>query len=69
MGWFNSHSGPKSSGSQESSGGKGGGSSRVDPDSGKVHNTDWDDKGNRSSWDEDQRSGEVSGHHSTPSKD
>lgn len=65
--WLDSHSGPESSGSQEGSSDKGGGSSRVDADTGKVHNTDWDSKGNRASWDEDLRSGKVSGHHKTKS--
>lgn len=66
MSWHKDHKGPQDSGSQKGSGEKSGGSSRVDTDTGKVHNTDWDGSGNRASWDENLRTGEVSGHHSKP---
>ena len=65
--WLDKHTGPESSGSQEHEvDQKGGGSATPDYEKGGYHFTDWDDKGNRASWDE--RDGKVENHHVTPSK-
>lgn len=64
--WHESHTGPESSGNQENEVNEKGGGAGKTNDDGSIHYTDFDDKGNRVSWDE--KNGEKSGHHSTPSK-
>ena len=54
--------GPSDSGDQETPDEKSGGSGSTDHETSSIHYTDWNESG-RSSWDE--KSGEVSGQHTT----